>query len=138
LAIISLFLLFSKLKEWHKWIKKHDLDDLGTQSLLNARQALYHINHTSSPFCFSCFSDRGLHFCWGPASDFICLLLHMSPVQRGLQTYATILSLFCGGVVLLTFCQGWTKTMIFPISACWVTGNIGISHHVQLFWMILL
>jgi hypothetical protein len=28
-----------------------------------ARQALYHLNHTSSPFCFSCFLERVLCLC---------------------------------------------------------------------------
>jgi hypothetical protein len=30
----------------------------GTQVYVFGRQALYHLSHTSCPFCFSCFGDR--------------------------------------------------------------------------------
>jgi hypothetical protein len=43
---------------------------LGFQfGLALARQVLYHLSHSLSPFCFSYFSDRIFHFCLGSASD---------------------------------------------------------------------
>jgi hypothetical protein len=42
---------------------------VGTQDLVLTRQAFYYLKHIPSPFCFSYFSDRVLHFLPKPALD---------------------------------------------------------------------
>jgi hypothetical protein len=50
---------------WFGFLMVWDL----TQGFTLLRQALYHLSHASSPFCFNYFSSRFSHFSSGPALD---------------------------------------------------------------------
>jgi hypothetical protein len=72
-----------------------------------SEQALYHLSHTPSSFCFSYFSGRVSHFCPGLPS--IPVFLPMSSVYLRLKVCATTPRLFVqmgSWVVLPNFLPG--------------------------------
>jgi hypothetical protein len=90
------------------------------QGLAIEIKALYLLNHVSSPFCFSCFSDRVLwFFTWvslEPLSSYLWFphswdYKHVSPHLACFLRYS-----------LTFFCLGWPKTGIF-LSPPGITGG---------------
>jgi hypothetical protein len=69
-------------------------------------------------------------FAWGWSQTWI-LLPTLSTSWDSKQVCTTIADIFVGMGILLTFCLGWPRVAIFLISASWVEGIIGVSHHAQ-------
>jgi hypothetical protein len=92
-----------------------------------ARQALYHLNHTSSPFCSGYFGARVLLFAQASLDynpPILCFLLYL-----GWQVCATIIS----------YWLRWRSRELFalnrdlPISASQIARIIGMSHRHSAF-----
>jgi hypothetical protein len=54
-----------------------------------ARQVLYHLSHTPTPFCFSYFSNKVSHLC--PQQAWAAILLFMLPAVAGVHLCAQLL-----------------------------------------------
>jgi hypothetical protein len=93
---------------------------------LEPRQALYHLSHAPSPFCFSyIFLNRVWRLSAGQhrlCSSYLCFL-HK-------QLEHTIMPTFFAGWdgVSQTFCIGWPPTMILLISSSWKARNTAVGH----------
>jgi hypothetical protein len=100
-----------------------------TQSLALARQALYYLSYTSSPICFSYFSNKVLLLQpdWPRQQSYLLFSV------AGMTEMAPCLAIGWDGVSW-NFSLGWPQTIIFLISACWVARITGMSHHTQGFF----
>jgi hypothetical protein len=81
------------------------------------RQALFHLSHTPSPFCFNYFSDRVSHFCPGPALDSDTL------------THVSYLATITGQMHMLILPRLSTDCNL-PISDCQAAEIIGVCSHI--------
>jgi hypothetical protein len=103
------------------------------QSLVLARQVLYHLNCTVSPFCFTYFTNRVPHLFLsqpGPRSSYLCFL----------PSWADVPVLPCPaigwyGVSLGWYGVSWTFfprlpffSLVLPIASFWAARIIGKSH----------
>lgn len=79
-------------------------------------------------FCFTCFSDRALHFLPRPdwAADFLptVSLIYVTTLGFLIEMGLTIF--------FFSFCSAWSQTEIFPISSSPWAGIIGVSLSTQL------
>jgi hypothetical protein len=89
----------------------------------------YHLNHTSSPFCFSYFLDR-VSCCFCPGEPQTAILLPRPPTELKLQKCTTTPRLFfeIGSHFLLELSSNHNP----PISAPQVAGITGVITSVQL------
>jgi hypothetical protein len=76
-----------------------------TQGLPLGRQVIYHLSHVPSPFCFSYFSGRVLHFLPWLAWTTVFLLMPMCIPPHQLVNW---------DVVFLIFCLGWPQNCSPP------------------------
>jgi hypothetical protein len=85
-------------------------------------------SHVPHPF-FAYFSDRVLHFCWGPASDHDPPIYGLSCIWN-LMCVPPQLACFLRWA-LANFLTGWSGTMILLISNSCIAEIIGMYHHTQ-------
>jgi hypothetical protein len=95
-----------------------------TQGFVLVKQTLYHLTPSSSPFCFSYFSDRVSWFLPGPALDHD--LLTYAPQVAGIKVYTSMPGLFAVmGVGSHQVYLGWPWTVILLPVASHVAGMTG-------------
>jgi hypothetical protein len=80
---------------------------------------LGHLSDTSSPFCFSYFSDRISCFGWGWPEPWLSYLHLLSSWYYTHISTTSCLFVEMGGV-LLSFCPCWPWLLILPVSASWI------------------
>jgi hypothetical protein len=106
-----------------------------TQGFTLARQALFHLSHSTSPFvCSGYFGNR--------VSVFSQACLDLSPVSvfppmTGMTGECRYTQLLVEMRVSWSFCPNWPWTVILPISAFQVSRITGISHHTLLITIFL-
>jgi hypothetical protein len=90
-----------------------------------ARQVLYHLSHSASPFCVGYFWGRVSLYTWaGLQYDSICASQHSWDDSHFAQP-------FSWDVVMQTFCPEWPWTAILLISTSWVARSTGLNHCAQ-------
>jgi hypothetical protein len=114
---------------WLYIVNFFDGTGIWSQGSTLAREVHYRLSHSTSPFCFSYFWDRISHFCF--SWSFCLCLLHSCDYKYTLPLSALLVELVGGGVSL-TFCPGWSWTVVLPISTSQVTGVTGMSHNTWL------
>jgi hypothetical protein len=81
-----------------------------------ARQAIYHLHHTSSPFCSGYSGDRKLLFAQTSLDSYTPILCFLPSLEW--QVHTITLSLFSSRWEShKLFCLGWPETVILLISA---------------------
>jgi hypothetical protein len=92
-------------------------------------QVLCHLNHTTNPFCFSYLSAR--FSCFLPGVNFRLWYFYLHLRHDWVYGNASPYLACFQDLVSLTFCLGWPRTEILPMSASQVAGFIGMSHCTQ-------
>jgi hypothetical protein len=105
-----------------------------TQRLPLARQDLYRLRHVPSPFFFSLFLHRVSHFLPRASLQHLHTYTSCIPHITDVNHHAWVI--YWDGVSL-TFCVGWPWTLIILISASWVVGITGVSHHISIIYLLI-
>jgi hypothetical protein len=87
---------------------------------------LYHLSHSTSPFCIGYFWDRVSFYA---RAAWIVILLFELPCRTWMTDMYHYPQLLIEMGVSRTFCLGWPQTLILPISASLVARITGVSHH---------
>jgi hypothetical protein len=100
-----------------------------------ALQALYHLSHPFSSFCFSYFQIGSLIFAWAGLDSSPPIYTFQVPEMTGIYHHA----LFIGqDWVSLNSSLSWPQTVILPFYASQVARITCVSHCVQLFYLFII
>jgi hypothetical protein len=79
-----------------------------------AKRTLYYLRQSTSSFCFGYFWDRVSLYAWTGLDHGLPIY---ASLHSGKDRYMLLYPAIGWDKVLQTFCLGWPKTDIFPISA---------------------